>query len=92
MFCKHKIFSLKDAIEYFERDAVIAKSEQKAVARSFARLFSTEDGKRVLSYLQHITCNRAMPSMVDEAQLRYTEGQRSVVKIITTLIERGKSE
>lgn len=67
-----------------------ARMEARDIERACARLFSTDDGKRVLSYLQLITFHRALgPSSPDE-QLRYTEGQRALVATILRLIDRGR--
>lgn len=60
------------------------------IERSFARLFSTQDGKNVLGYLQAVTFQRALgPSSSDE-QLRYMEGQRAMMATILRLIDRGR--
>lgn len=38
----------------------ITQLDQAAISRSFARLFSTDDGRTVLSYLQSQTLDRAL--------------------------------
>ena len=68
----------------------ISGVEQKDIERLFARLFSTEDGKMVLAYLQTITFQRALGMGAPDEQLRYMEGQRSMIATILRLIDRGR--
>jgi hypothetical protein len=65
--------------------------EQRDIERTFARLFSTEDGKKILSYLQVITFHRTLGPGSPDEQLRYMEGQRSMVATILRLIDRGRN-
>lgn len=67
-----------------------AKMEMREVERCFARLFSSEDGKKVLAYLQVITFHRALGPASPDEQLRYAEGQRSLVATILRLVDRGR--
>ncbi len=71
--------------------APFAKLEQKDMERAFARLFSTDDGQKVLAYLQEITFQRALGAGSPEEHLRYAEGQRSLVATILRLIDRGRN-
>ena len=64
--------------------------EQREIERAFARLFSSEDGQRVLSHLQVLTFQRAMGPESSDEQLRYTEGQRALMAAILRLIARGR--
>ena len=64
--------------------------EMRAIERAFARLFSTEDGRLVLAHLQAVTFQRALGSASPDEQLRYAEGQRSLVAMILRLIDRGR--
>lgn len=67
-----------------------AANEMRDIERAFTRLFSTDDGQKVLSYLQVMTFQRALgPGAADE-QLRYLEGQRSMIATILRLIDRGR--
>lgn len=66
------------------------KTEVREIEKCFARLFSTDDGQRVLSHLQVITFNRALGPDSADQQLRYLEGQRSMVATILRLIDRGR--
>ena len=69
----------------------IRKRDQKNIEQLFARLFSTEDGKNVLAYLQNLTFHRAANPSLSEADLRHMEGQRSLLGVILKLIERGRT-
>ncbi len=60
--------------------------------RSFARLFSTNDGKQVLGYLQAVTFQRALGPASSDEQLRHMEGQRAMVATILRLIDRGRQQ
>jgi len=66
------------------------KIEMREVEKSFARLFASDDGQRVLAHLQVLTFQRALGPGVADEQLRYIEGQRSMVATILRLIERGR--
>ncbi len=68
----------------------MSKAERRDVERAFTRLFTSDDGQKVLSYLQVITFQIALgPDSADE-QLRYMEGQRAMVATILRLIDRGR--
>lgn len=64
--------------------------DQKSAERAFARLFSTEDGQKVLAHLQAMTFHRALGPKADNDHLRYLEGQRGLVTQILRLIEGGR--
>jgi len=66
------------------------KPDQKDVERAFARLFSSEDGKKVLSHLQVMSFHRAHSPESSNEQLRYAEGQRAMVASILRLIDKGR--
>jgi len=67
------------------------KMEQRDIEKSFARLFATDDGQKVLSHLQVLTFQRALGPSTSDEQLRFTEGQRSLVATILRLIDRGRN-
>ncbi|NQZ14820.1 MAG: hypothetical protein HRT94_08385 [Alphaproteobacteria bacterium] len=58
--------------------------------RVFTRLFSTEDGQKVLGYLQVMTFQRAYGPNATDEQLRHAEGQRSLMATILRMIDRGR--
>ena len=66
-----------------------AKQELQEIEKSFARVFATPDGERVLGHLQTITFQRALGAGAADEQLRYLEGQRAMVASILRLIDRG---
>ncbi len=83
--------AMHDSGAYIFRVPEPSRLELRDVEKTFARLFSTDDGKKVLSYLQTITFQRALaPSSTDE-QLRYAEGQRAMMATILRLIDRGRT-
>ena len=66
------------------------KIEMREIEKSFARLFASDDGQKVLAHLQVLTFQRALGPGVADEQLRYIEGQRSMVATILRLIDRGR--
>lgn len=60
------------------------------IERAFARAFSTDDGRAVLAHLQALTFQRCLGPDCADQQLRYLEGQRSLVATILRLIDRGR--
>lgn len=68
-----------------------SKLELKEIEKSFTRIFSSDDGRRVLGYLQAITFHRALSPETAEAELRYVEGQRAMMATILRLIDRGRN-
>jgi hypothetical protein len=75
-------------IDYTSR---ISRLEQKDIERSFARLFSTDEGKKVLAWLQVMTFQRTGGINTTDDQLRHMEGQRSLMASILRMIDRGKN-
>jgi hypothetical protein len=67
-----------------------SQMEAKDIERTCARLFSSDDGRKVLAYLQMITFQRALGASSPDEQLRYVEGQRALVASILRLIDRGR--
>lgn len=68
-----------------------SKSELRDIERSFARLFSSEDGQRVLAYLQVMTFQRALSAESSDQDIRHLEGQRALMASILRLIDRGRN-
>lgn len=67
------------------------RSETREIEKACARLFASDDGRKVLGYLQAVTFQRALNAECSDAQLRYAEGQRAMVANILRLIERGRT-
>lgn len=69
----------------------IPRIEQREAERACARLFATEDGQKVMAWLQMTTFQRAANASATEGQLRHMEGQRALVSTILRLIDRGRA-
>lgn len=67
-----------------------SRLEQREMEKIFARMFSTDEGKKALSYLQMITFHRALGPNSSDVELRHLEGQRAMVATILRLIDRGR--
>lgn len=63
-----------------------------APIHKFTRIFTTSDGKEVLTYLKSLTKERILPANTSEGELRYLEGQRFLVHLIETLVRQGKEQ
>ncbi len=72
------------------KSCLFQKSDQDYIRKSFARLFSSEEGERVLSYLKFITYHRSFGAEISNEQLRFMEGQRSLINHIERLIDQGR--
>jgi hypothetical protein len=89
------MFQQKTSLEDITRDMAytrhVQRQEQKEIERSFARLFSSEEGKKVLAWLQVMTFHRAANADMNNDHLRYMEGQRALVASILRMIDRGQT-
>lgn len=65
--------------------------ERREIEKACARLFSSEDGRKVLAYLQAMTFERALCHTSTEEHLRHIEGQRALMAAILRMIDRGKT-
>ena len=89
LFSKKTTFEeVKDSVLYTSH---VSRLEQKDIEHSFARVFSTDEGKKVLAWLQVMTFQRVSGADSSSDQLRYMEGQRSLVASILRMIDRGKN-
>ncbi len=80
-----KIFSPRIAI-----DTQPQQLTRDDAARIFARLFSSDDGKRAAAYLRGTVFARVSGPEAGEGQLRYQDGQRALLTTILNLAEQGK--
>ncbi len=62
------------------------------VRRMFAGCFITGEGRFVLSFLRKVTLERCLGPDASDAELRYLEGQRRLVKYIEALSGCKKSD
>ena len=83
--------TLEDIENNMAGTTYVFRLEQREIERSFARVFSTEEGKKVLAWLQVMTFHRVGGAQTSAEQLRYMEGQRSLMASILRMIDRGKS-
>jgi hypothetical protein len=83
-----KILPLRREFSYVP--PTFPRLERQDVERLFTRLFSSDDGKNVLGYLQLITLHRALGAEVNADMLRSMEGQRALVLQIMRLAEGVK--
>ncbi len=63
-----------------------------APIHKLTRLFTSSDGKEVLTYLKSLTQERILPPTASDSELRFLEGQRFLVHTIETLVRQGKEQ
>ncbi|MBK8906711.1 MAG: hypothetical protein IPM60_02025 [Rhodospirillales bacterium] len=56
----------------------------------FARCFQTDEGAIALKHLRRITLERVIDPSASDSMLRHAEGQRHLVKMIDSLVARGR--
>lgn len=71
---------------------VAPPGDPDAIARVFARCFRGRDGERALAFLRRLTVERCLPATAAAEELRDAEGQRRLVKLIETLVQRGNED
>jgi hypothetical protein len=65
---------------------------ERTIARSFARMAATDDGKRIIAYLKgQIGWDEAGPTDPATESLQFWTGQRSVVKLVIDQTARGSA-
>lgn len=64
--------------------------EMREIERCFARVFSSDDGQKIIGYLQSVTFQRALGMEATDSHLRHIEGQRALVAKMLRLIDRGR--
>lgn len=69
----------------------VSRLEQKEIEHAFTRVFASEDGKKVLAWLQVMTFHRAASAGTADEQLRFMEGQRNLVATMLRMIDRGRN-
>ncbi len=82
---------LSEAVKGLTYTAHVSRLEQKEIERILTRTFSTEDGKKALAWLQVITFQRAQGGSTPDEQIRFSEGQRTLVATIMRMIDRGRN-
>ena len=64
--------------------------DMRDVENALTRIFASNDGKILLKYLQKITFFRSFSSSAPESEIRFAEGQRSLVAMLIRLASRNK--
>jgi len=90
MFFKNKS-TIADVQSTTNLTSHISRVEQREIERSFTRVFASDEGKKVLAWLQVMTFHRVSGAQTTNDQLRYMEGQRALVAQILRMIDRGKT-
>ena len=67
-------------------------NDPDAIPRVFARCFRGADGRRAMAFLRRLTVERTLPATASDDELRDAEGQRRLVKLIETLVQRGNED
>lgn len=67
------------------------RADRDAVARAYARLFSSADGQMVMAHLQGQTFLRVLTPETPDSQIRFVEGQRALVHMILRFVALGKN-
>ncbi|MBR5153984.1 MAG: hypothetical protein IKW57_04300 [Alphaproteobacteria bacterium] len=62
------------------------------IEKHFARCFGTASGGLVLEHLRRITIGRTLGPNATDNELRWLESQRSLVRSIEVLIQRGRGD
>lgn len=70
----------------------LSRRDGQDIERACARLFSSEDDKAVLGWLQHHAFDRHYAAETPHGVLRYQDGQRALVALLMRTIARGKGE
>ncbi len=65
--------------------------EEDDIVRSFARCFKGGDGAIVIGHLRQSILDRRLSPAATDAELRFLEGQRTVVAHILSMVDRGLS-
>ncbi|MCW8915044.1 MAG: hypothetical protein OQK24_04230 [Magnetovibrio sp.] len=81
-------FERNDELNADIHDLAVPDRELKL---AYARCFSSEQGKQVISHLRAMTLDRALGPNVSAETLRHIEGQRQLVSYICQLINRGRN-
>ena len=68
-----------------------ADADDHELVRSFAGCFKGAEGENVLKHLRQTILDRRLGPKASDAELRFLEGQRSVVAHIVAMLERGRS-
>ena len=82
------MFKLKNINKKMSEIDHLSKLDRKEIAKIFVRAFHTEDGRKALHYLEYMTFHRSATAQASDEQLRFMEGQRSLVTTIRKLMNQ----
>lgn len=63
----------------------VSKLEKQEIEKLFKRVFLNDEGQKVIAYLKTITFERALNPKSSNEELRYAEGERSLLAKIIRL-------
>jgi len=69
-----------------------ADIKQQQIDTDFAVVFASEQGKKVLEYLESITVNATVSPQTPSSNLWHLEGQRYLLNLIKLRIKKGKTK
>lgn len=81
---------LHDDVWPYEPDPDPAGDDVVALERAFASCFRGPDGALVARHLRRVFLDRRLAPSATDAELRHTEGQRSLAAHILAMIEKGR--
>ncbi len=79
-----------DAAWPYEAGPTAVVDEALVLQRAFATCFRGADGALAIDHLRRVFLDRRLGPSASDAELRHTEGQRSVIAHILSLVERGR--
>ena len=85
-----KLFQRTPQLDFKLPPFSVRMTEIKEIQRAYARLFASADGIMVLEHLQRSVLLKATLPETSAAQLRFSEGQRSLVAQIMRHIAIGR--
>lgn len=65
-------------------------SDEQKLNKVFASLFTTPAGQEVLKYLRSVTIELVSGPAISDEELRHREGQRYLVGLIESRVNKGK--
>jgi hypothetical protein len=68
------------------------RADRDAVARAYARVFSSDEGQLVMAHLQGQTFLRTLTPDTPDSHIRFIEGQRALVHTILRFVAIGKGQ
>ena len=70
----------------------VPRRKYPQIERVYARLFLSDDGKKVLAHMQAQCYERSLGMESSDQALRFQEGQRSFVAMIFRMVDLGRRQ